>query len=142
MSDARTDVSKELRRHVGRTLEWFIVGQMAKKLPPEERFFLLYEVSPGKKTHDPRIERARKHHGRGGFCIGDYTLVTVDRPKLSRVLGSPEWFAERLDRASKLALNEARCVVLRDDVSTEPLILIFNARAVHRPSVDPDPTDG
>ena len=129
------EVSKDLRRLVGRTLEWFIVGQMARKVPPEERFFLLYEVLPGKKTpHAPRVQLARKHHGRGGFCIGNFTLVTITHAELARVVGSAAWVTERLERGSRLAPNEARCVVLRDDAAEEPQVLIFSARSGSRPS--------
>ena len=122
-------VSKELRRRVARTLEWFIVGHMANKVPPEERLFLLYEVTPGETKHHPLVQRARKFHGRGGFCIGDFTLVGVKRAQLARVIGLTEWMEQRIDRPSPLAPNEARCVVIQDR-DHEPEIIIFGARAV------------
>jgi hypothetical protein len=123
-------VSKELRRRVARTLEWFIVGQMAKGIPPADRLFLLYEVAPGVTKHDARIRRARKNHGRGGFCIGEFTLVTIDRASLAKVVGWDEWMEARVDGGSPLAPNEARCIVILDGPE-EPEIVIFNARSVH-----------
>jgi hypothetical protein len=131
-------VSKELRRRVARTLEWFIVGQMGKNIAPEDRLFLLYEVSPERTKHDPRVQRAQRHHGRGGFCIGDFTLVTINHAHLARVVGSSEWMKTRVDHGSKLAWNEARCVVLQD-TDDEPEIVIFSARSIHRdPAPDTD----
>jgi hypothetical protein len=134
------EVTKTILRRVGRTLEWFIVGQMARQMPPEDRLFLFYEVVSGQRDHDPRIERARANHGRGGYCIGDYTLVTVTREELQVVLDSPEWFARRIERCSPLASNEARCIVLEDGPA-EPKIHIFNGRSA-RDVMPPSPSAG
>ncbi len=124
-------VSKDLRRRVGRALEWYITGQIAKKVPPAERLFLLYEVSEDVEEHHPRIQRAYVRHGRGQLWMGSFALVMVEREELARIIGSPEWVEKLIANGARLADNEGRCVVVRD-LEQEPEILIFDVRGEYR----------
>ena len=124
-------VSKDLRRRMGRALEWYIVGLIAKKVPPADRLYLLYEVSKARAKHHPRIERARAEHGRGMLWLGDFALVTVTRAELAAVVGTPAWMEAHIDGGVPLAENEGRCIVVRD-VEEDPEVLIFDARGVRR----------
>jgi hypothetical protein len=123
-------VSRDTIRRVARTTEWFIVSQIAKEIPPRERFFLLYEMR-GKKSGHPIIARARRDHA-VGRCVDDYILVTVTRGQLEALLDLPEWFASHIDRGEELLPNEARCVAISED-SPKPSVIKVAARAVNRP---------
>jgi hypothetical protein len=123
-------VSRDTIRRVARTTEWFIVSQIAKEIPPSERFFLLYEMRGPRSTH-PLILKARRDYA-VGRCVDDYILVTVTRGQLEALLGMPEWFADHVDRGGELLANEARCIALSED-SPKPAVIKVAARAVNRP---------
>jgi len=127
-------IARHTIRRLGRTTEWFIVDQIAKKIPPPERFFLLYEMR-GSRATDPRVARARSRHAIGR-CIDEFILVTVTRAELEAVLDGAEWLAEGLTRVGSLNSNEALCVAITDD-GTEPTLLRLAARAVNRPALAP-----
>jgi hypothetical protein len=116
---------------LARTTEWFIVGQIAKEIPPSERLFLLYEVRGPRSSH-PLIKKARRDHA-VGRCIDDYVLVTITRGQLEVLLESPEWIARHLGDGAELLANQARCITLSED-SPAPSVVKLEARAVNRPS--------
>jgi hypothetical protein len=122
-------VDRQTIRRVGRTAEWFIVEQIAKKIPARERFFLLYEMR-GPQGTDPRLVRARKDH-RVGRCIDEFIFVTVTRAQLEAVLGGQEWLATHVALAGELEEHEALCVAISDDAS-DPMLIRLAARAVSR----------
>jgi hypothetical protein len=124
-------VSRDTVRRVARTTEWFIVSQIAKEIPPGERFFLLYEMR-GKKSPHPLIAKARRDYA-VGRCVDDYILVTVTRGQLDALLDMPEWVATHIDGGEALLANEARCITLSED-SPKPSVIKVAARAVNRPS--------
>jgi hypothetical protein len=127
-------------RRAARTTEYFIVGQIARKVAPSDRFFLLFEVDPlRRRNHDPRVERARKRHERGGYCIDSCVLAILTRKQMCAVLDAPEWAAEHLAADATLAFNQARCIVLSDD-ARPPAVVVLSARAVNRPRPPPDET--
>jgi hypothetical protein len=124
------ELSRQTLRRVKRTTEWFIVSQIAKAVPPRERFFLLYEMAGPRSTH-PLIAKARRDHPQGR-CVDEYILVTVSRGQLETLVASPEWMTKNLDGGPDLAPNEARCIVLSES-SPMPAIVILHAHAVNRP---------
>ena len=124
-------VTKDFRRRAARALEWFVVAYMADKVSPLERLLLLYEVTPHRRRHDERVERARQLRSRGGFGVDDFALATVNREQLATVIGSPKWMDEQIDRCASLAPNQARCIILRD-TDTEPEVVILRARTARR----------
>jgi hypothetical protein len=127
-------VARDTIRRLGKTTEWFIVDQIAKKVPPSERFFLLYEMK-GPRAQDPRVARARSAHPQGR-CIDAFILVTVSRAQLEFVLGGGEWLEGRIERVGRLEANQALCAVVSDDPS-DPTLLCLSARAVNRPGASP-----
>jgi hypothetical protein len=124
-------VSKDLRRRVGRALEWHLTGQIAKKVPPSERLYLVYEVARPKGKSHPRVQRALDRHGRAQQWFGAFALVPVTHDELAYVVGSPEWVAKSVAKDAALADNEGRCVIVRD-VEQEPEVLVFDARGAKR----------
>jgi hypothetical protein len=124
-------VSRNTIRRVARTTEWFIVSQIAKEIPPNERFFLLYEMRGPRSSH-PLIKKARRDYA-VGRCVDDYILVTVTRGQLEALLDMPEWFAQHIDGGEELLGHEARCITLSED-SPKPAVVKVAARAVNRPS--------
>jgi hypothetical protein len=132
---AMSEISRATIRRVARTTEYFIVGQIARKVPPSDRLFLVFELDPKKKrNHDPRVERARKKHERGGYCIDTCVLATVTREQVRTVLADAPWVRDNLGEEDRLASNQARCVLLSDD-ERPPRVVILTARAVNRPVV-------
>jgi hypothetical protein len=128
-----SQITRATVRRAARTTEYFIVAQIAKKVPPSDRFFLLFEVDPLRgPRHDARVERARKKHERGGYCIDSCILAIVTRAQVQAVLASPDWTDKHLGEDPRLAPNQARCVVLSDD-ERAPEVVILTARAVNRP---------
>jgi hypothetical protein len=124
-------VSKDLRRRVGRALEWYIIGLVAKNVPPAERLFLLYEVSEKAPEHHPRIRRAMERHGRAQLWMGEFALVGVTRAELEHVIGAPEWMDVHVSSGATLGENEGRCVIVRD-LEQEPEVLVFDSRGSRR----------
>ncbi|HEY2511422.1 MAG TPA: hypothetical protein VGI39_11225 [Polyangiaceae bacterium] len=136
-----SEITRATIRRAARTTEYFIVGQIARKIPPSDRFFLLFELDPLKnKKHDPRVERARKKHERGGYCIDTCILAIVTRAQVQSVVASPEWSEAHLGQDERLSSNQARCVVLADD-DRAPQIVVLTARAVNRPSKENEEED-
>ncbi len=123
-------VSRNTLRRVARTTEWFIVSQIAKEIPPSERFFLLYEMRGPRSAH-PLIKKARRDHP-VGRCVDDYVLVTVTRGQLEALLELPDWIANHLGDGSELLANEARCITLSEDLP-KPEVVKVAARSVNRP---------
>lgn len=124
-------VSRQTVRRLARTTEWFIVSQIAKEVPPSDRFFLLYEMA-GKRSPHPLIQKARRDYPQGR-CIDEYILVTVSRAQIEGLIDSPAWMAEQIDAAgAALQANEARCIVLSES-EPAPTILKLSAHAVNRP---------
>jgi hypothetical protein len=132
-----SEIPRATVRRVARTTEYFIVGQIARKIPPAERFFLVFEIDSSKKQkkerHDPRVERAIKRHERGGYCIDACILATVTRAQLAVILGAPDWMDVNLSDRTRLESNQARCVLLSDD-PRPPKVIVLTARAVNRPA--------
>jgi hypothetical protein len=122
-------VDRQTIRRVGRTAEWFIVEQIAKKVPASERFFLMYEVR-GRQGTDPRVVRARRTHA-VGRCIDEFIFVTVTRAQLVAVLGDEQWLGTHVPLAGELEEHEALCVAISDDAS-DPMLIRLAARAVNR----------
>lgn len=136
-----SEITRATIRRAARTAEYFIVGQIARKIAPSERFFLLFEVDSLKKTkHDPRVERARKKHERGGYCIDSCILAVATRAEIEAVLGSAEWSDAHLGQDDQLSANQARCVALSDD-DRSPQVVVLTARAVNRPSAVANESD-
>ena len=129
-----SEITRATIRRAARAGEYFIVGQIARKIAPSDRFFLLFEIDPQRKrNHEPRVERARKKHERGGYCIDSCILAVATRAEIEAVLGSAEWSDAHLRQDDQLSANQARCIVLSDD-ERSPQVVVLTARAVNRPS--------
>jgi hypothetical protein len=129
-------LTTDFRRKAARALEWFVVRYMADRVPPLDRFLLLYEVVSFRKPPEPRIERAlkvtQKLKSRGGFAVGDFALANVDREQLAEVIDSPEWMRANIDTCESLGPNQARCVVIQENDAEPPEVIILAARTAHR----------